>query len=124
MPRHDHRTCEELCCRAHDGIATPYRVLYEREQRTSADLRRQLDTLWHRFNAAGTMLSDAGIEHELEDHVAALAKIRHDDAAKIQRLETFRLDMLAHVHDIEDGKLDIDRLPALISRANERAKKA
>lgn len=122
MPDHRMDNCPAPCCDTSRSTPTPFRDLYWREQQTSADLRRQLDELWHRFNAAGDLLTNAGIAHELEAHVALLAKIRREAEATNQRLELFRLDIVAYKHRAEDGELDLPGLLKAVDRSNEKAK--
>lgn len=131
MPDHRLDNCAAPCCRVNSGLATPYQTLYEREQRASADLRRQLDETWHRLNAAVDMLREHGdTEHDLTAHAEMLANNRRSTEETNQRLGLMRLDVVALVHDAEDlrkGKGDTAVLDALLKRlraANERAKKA
>ncbi|RDB46159.1 hypothetical protein [Tsukamurella tyrosinosolvens] len=132
--RHAAGECGNDCCRRGDGIATPYRTLYEREQQHSADLRRQLDQAWRRLNVQGEILREQGLDTAgLDEHIDHLAAIQRHTEHQVQQLEAMRLTVITLVEDAYEqvrqrgAKLTpllvvLEPLRSAVLKANTRAK--
>lgn len=135
------RTCTELCCRPNRygpqpgplyavGDATPYRTLYEREQKCSADLRRQLDEAHRRINAQGELLRRNGLDSGLDEWIDELEAIHIHARAEAEHLSSCRQAMAGYAIIAKDatekrGQAAAEVLPVLIEtlfKLNDRMK--
>lgn len=125
--RHAPGECGNDCCRRSQGIATPYRTLYERGQQSNADLRRQLDEACRKLNVQGEVLRQHGLDTVVScEHIDHLAAIQRAGEHQVQLLETMRLRVVGIVHDAEDRREPADvvlrSVLASLLRANDQAK--
>lgn len=132
--RHVVGECGNDCCRRSQGIATPYRTLYEREQQAGADLRRQLDQAWRRLNIQGEILRQHGLDTAgLDEHIDHLAAVAGHTEHRVQQLEAMRMQVVQLVDDAYEQVRQrgaeltpllvvLEPLRAAVLKANDRAK--